>query len=182
MSVYLSIPTAVAWTTDQEAANGYKTDDCVWNLASNELQAEGKGTQKDPHDVQAQVNELVSDYNSAVSGGKVPHGTLIISPNKVTVSQLTYMESLDPPKAATSPSPAANTALSSPKAATAPATPTEGPFVGPLPVSMGGPTTFGNVLPILGQPTFAGPLPITHRPMVYESGPNTGQIVPGSGE
>jgi hypothetical protein len=182
MSVYLSIPAAVTWTADQEAANGYKTDDCVWNLASNELQAEGKGAQNDPHDVQAQVNELVGDYNSALRAGKVPHGTLIINPGRVTVSQLTYMESLDPPKPATTSSASPTAATPSPKAVTSPATPTEAPFVGPLPVSTSGPMAFGNISPILGEPSFGSPLPITNRPMVYESGPKKGQIVPGSGE
>jgi hypothetical protein len=147
MTVGPVMPSATAWAADQDAADGYLRDDCISNLASNELQEEGQGAQKNPSAVQTEVNKLFSDYNTAVSTHKI-NGQLIKNPDVVTMSQLTAMATLDPPK------PAAGPAA---KAATSAAAPAEGPFIGPLPIN-------------------------TPRPMVYESGPKKGQIVPGSGK
>jgi uncharacterized protein YjcR len=97
MSASISpIPPAMAWASDQEATNGYKRDDCVWNLASNELQAQGSGGENDPSKVQARVAQLVSAYNAAVASGDLHGSAPIANPNVVTVAQLGTMENLDP--------------------------------------------------------------------------------------
>ena len=80
-----------AWSANPSAAdkNGYRKDDCLFNLAWNQLKAAGEGQQNNLNDVMARVAQLVTEYNtSAAKDGGKP----ISSPNDVTSTQLTGVE------------------------------------------------------------------------------------------
>jgi len=83
--------TGTEWIADQEAAKsgpnqGFKPPDCVWNVAWNELHAEGNGKENDPSAVAACVKTLVNDYNAGVGNGHP-----ISNADVVDIDQLTSM-------------------------------------------------------------------------------------------
>jgi hypothetical protein len=91
-SINGNLPAAAVWISNQQDADdAYKRVDCVWNLASDELQAQGKDGKVDPSAVTTEVNTLINNYNSAVRAHTI-HGPQITNPDKVTVSELTAME------------------------------------------------------------------------------------------
>jgi hypothetical protein len=81
--------TGVNWVgpADTLEANGYRRNDCAWNLAWNQLHADKRGAENDPAAVQARVTELINDYNDSV-----PSSQRITNPNLVTSQQITAME------------------------------------------------------------------------------------------
>jgi hypothetical protein len=83
--------TGTEWTSNPAATdkNGYKKDDCLYNLAWNQLEATGKGAQNDPNAVMTRVSQLVEEYNkTAASSGAQP----ITNENDVTSGQISSVE------------------------------------------------------------------------------------------
>jgi hypothetical protein len=88
--------TGTLWVENQDAAKtgdnaGYKPADCVWNVAWNELHAQGNGAENDASRVNACAATLVNDYNDGVAQGKIQGGHRIDNANVVTTDQLTAM-------------------------------------------------------------------------------------------
>jgi hypothetical protein len=103
--------TGSAWhgSAAELSSSGYRSNDCVWNLAWNQLHEETPGAENDDAKVQARVTELINTYNASV-----PSGQQIDNPNVVTSQQITDIE----------------------KAYLTKAESTDQPFIGPLPVGV----------------------------------------------
>jgi hypothetical protein len=186
MSVNPTMPTTgTSWTDDPAALiasgenKGYRQDSCVWNVAWNELHAQGKGAENSASRVAAVAQALIKQYNDGVAKGTIHDGQNISNPNDVTTGQLTVMaHEAEPDK---TPVPVSAPASSS-------AAPYH-PFVGPLPegevrpvVDSRGqivPGSDAGVLPPGSNEEwpFIGPLAVgVPRPLVDSNG----TIVPGS--
>jgi hypothetical protein len=140
MSVTPVMPTTgTAWTDDPAALittgahKGFKQDTCVWNVAWNELHAQGKGAENTPSLVAKFAAAIIKQFNEEVAKGEI-HGQAIANPNDVTTGELTVMaKATDPgvsPATAGSPTPAGTTPKTTPK--TTPSTAPLQPFIGPI--------------------------------------------------
>jgi hypothetical protein len=97
MSVTPVMPTTgTAWTDDPAALittgahKGFKQDTCVWNVAWNELRAQGKGAENTPSLVAKFSAAIIKQFNEEVAKGEI-HGQAISNPNDVTTGELTVM-------------------------------------------------------------------------------------------
>ena len=185
MSTESTMPTTgTAWTDNPAALmasgahKGYRQNTCVWNVAWNELHAQGKGAENNPDRVAALAQALVNQFNSDVAKGKIHDEPSISNPNDVTTGQLTALANATDPDKAAPPS----------AGATPPATPYH-PFVGPIAAGKPRPVVDNNgqIVPgsnagslppgVTEEWPFTGPLPVgTPRPLVDSNG----SIVPGS--
>jgi hypothetical protein len=128
MSVTPVMPTTgTAWTDDPAALittgahEGFRQNTCVWNVAWNELHAQGKGGENSPSLVAKLAEAIIKQYNDEVAKGEI-HGQSISNPNEVTTGELTVMAKATYP--GVSPATASSPATSGTAAVH--------PFIGPI--------------------------------------------------
>jgi len=168
MSVTPVMPTTgTAWTDDPAALittgahKGFKQDTCVWNVAWNELRAQGKSGENTPSLVAKFAAAIIKQFNDEVAKGEI-HGQSISNPNDVTTGELTVMAKATYP--GVSPATAGSPAPSGTTPKTTPSTAPLQPFIGPIAPGVTRPMVNG--MGQIVQP-FIGPLaPGLPRPMV----------------